>query len=129
MKHLTNDELTQSTIFSDLDSVIEGAITDLFAKHKLDPDTQPDYLVFDITNSLPLSDPGNEKAFLIKITPDLDQDTHYALWDDLQKIDTQTALKANINSQLGSEDSDFLGMLESIFTTNADIFMLFTYCR
>lgn len=128
MQNLINDDLTNSAIFPDYDRVIEPAICDLFARFQLNEETQPDLQVFDLTNSFPLSDPGNELLFAIKLEIHPLLNDHMLLYEHLSLIAGQQELKQKINSLLDS-DHDYAACCDSIIQTNSDFFILFTYCK
>ena len=128
MKPLKNDQLTNSGIFPDYDKVIEPAICDLFKRFQLEEAHQPDIQVFDLTHTFPLSDPGNELIFAIKLEIDPMRDDHMLLYEHLSLISGCDEFQATVNALLDSS-GDYAANCDAIIGTNSDFFILFTYCK
>ena len=126
-KNLINDDLTSAAIFKFYDASIEPVISDWLAKFYTNPEDSPDLQLYDATDAFPLSDPGNELIFILKLdffSNSIGQEASEA-FDAFQTLVNQTSLLEQLNNNTPT-DTDHLFFADAIFSTNADGYIIFT---
>lgn len=126
-KKLINDDLTNSPVFKFYDACIEPVITDWLAKFYTNPEDTPDLQLYDATDSFPLSDPGNELIFILKLdffSNSIGQEASTA-FSAFQTLVNQTSLLEQLNNDTPT-DTDHLFFADALFSTNADGYIIFT---
>lgn len=127
LKKLINDDLTNSPVFGFYDACIEPVITDWLSKFYTNPEDSPDLQLYDATNAFPLSDPGNELIFILKLdffAHSIGQEASTA-FSAFQTLANQTSLLEQLNNNTPT-DIDHLFFADALFSTNADGYIIFT---
>lgn len=126
-KKLINDDLTNSAIFKFYDACIEPVISDWLTKFYINSEDIPDLQLYDATDAFPLSDPGNELVFILKLdffSNSIDQEASEA-FSAFQTLVNQTSLLGQLNNNTPT-DTDHLFSADALFSTNADGYIIFT---